>query len=78
MTPWQCPSCKTWMRGDVTEHRCDDTGAGAPATTISGCEACRQSGVCNCVKTWSSGQISSSGTTINTLVENGYTFSNTG
>lgn len=20
--PWQCPACKTWIRGEVTEHRC--------------------------------------------------------
>lgn len=20
--PWQCPACKTWIRPDVTEHRC--------------------------------------------------------
>ena len=24
--PWQCPACKTWVRGDVTEHRCGPDG----------------------------------------------------
>ena len=28
--PWQCPACKTWIRGDVTEHRCPpQEGVGA-------------------------------------------------
>jgi len=44
--PWRCPECKTWIRADVTEHRCppDDavpavTGGGAggphPAATVT-------------------------------------------
>lgn len=24
--PWQCPACKTWIRGDVAEHRCPPDG----------------------------------------------------
>jgi hypothetical protein len=27
--PWQCPACKTWIRGDVAEHRCPDGGTPA-------------------------------------------------
>jgi hypothetical protein len=48
--PWRCPACKTWIRADVTEHRCppDDAvpaagtggGAGGPhpaaAITVTG------------------------------------------
>lgn len=28
--PWQCPACKTWIRPDVTEHRCEG-GSAVPA-----------------------------------------------
>jgi hypothetical protein len=31
--PWKCPDCKTWMRGDVTEHRCDPPQYGAVTVT---------------------------------------------
>jgi hypothetical protein len=29
--PWQCPDCKTWIRADVTEHRCGPGTGSVPA-----------------------------------------------
>ena len=31
--PWRCPECKTWIRADVTEHRCGPDG-GVPAVKL--------------------------------------------
>jgi len=33
--PWRCPECKTWIRADVTEHRCPPDDA-VPAVTGTG------------------------------------------
>lgn len=32
--PWQCPACMTWIRADVTEHRCNPGEGGVPAAVI--------------------------------------------
>jgi hypothetical protein len=31
MTPWQCPSCLTWLAPHVGEHRCDPPSGAVPA-----------------------------------------------
>lgn len=32
--PWQCPACKTWIRADVTEHRCEPGAGGSAVPAI--------------------------------------------